>query len=77
VGLQQSRGRSSQEDFGSIVAFNFGPLSGMPGKGLSFFVVSLRHAVQLLVAQNSDSTQAFKPTTPILILQIFGGRQTV
>jgi hypothetical protein len=49
----------------------------MPGKGLSFFVVPFRHAVQLLVAQNSDSTQAFKPTTPILMLQIFGGRQTI
>gem|GEM_PF-4285905 len=49
----------------------------MPGKGLSFFVVPFKHAVQLLVAQNSDSTQAFKPTTPILTLQIFGGRQTI
>jgi hypothetical protein len=77
VGLQQSRGRSSQEDFGSIVAFNFGPLSGMPGKGLSFFVAPFRRTAQLLVAQNSEPAQAFKPTTPILILQIFGGRQTV
>jgi hypothetical protein len=49
----------------------------MPGKGLSFFVAPFRHAVQLLVAQNSELAQAFKPTTPILILQIFGGRQTI